>query len=167
MQRDEYGKFVTKSGEHRAVRSLRLSDTTWSAMGEMAESRSLTKADLLEQMFKSKLDVQPGNTREEIEVQPGNTREDLEILPSNTREEFEVQPGNTRANIKQREDVVAQLRAENARLLNLVQKLSEVKDLEMVRDSVLSSLKLGKQAPKYKMVKSALDQFIKLLRNSV
>lgn len=68
MQRDEYGKFVTKSGEHRAVRSLRLSDTTWSAMGEMAESRSLTKADLLEQMFKSKLDVQPGNTREEIEV---------------------------------------------------------------------------------------------------
>ncbi len=145
MQRDEYGKFVTKSGEHRAVRSLRLSDTTWSAMGEMAESRALTKADLLEQMFKSQLDCQPGNTREEIEFAPSNTR----------------------VNIKQREDVVAQLRAENARLLNLVQKLSEVKDLEMVRDSVLSSLKLGQQAPKYKMVKSALDQFIKLLRHSV
>ncbi len=145
MQRDEYGKFVTKSGEHRAVRSLRLSDTTWSAMGEIAESRSLTKADLLEQMFKSKLDSQPGNTRKEIESPPGNTR----------------------VNIKQREDVVAQLRAENARLLNLVQKLSEVKDLEMVRDSVLFSLKLGQQAPKYKMVKSVLDQFIKLLRHSV
>ncbi len=145
MQRDEYGKFVTKSGEHRAVRSLRLSDTTWSAMAEMAESRSLTKADLLEQMFKSKLDSQPGNTRKEIESPPGNTR----------------------VNIKQREDVVAQLRAENARLLNLVQKLSEVKDLEMVRDSVLSGLKLGQQAPKYKMVKSVLDQFIKLLRHSV
>lgn len=156
MQRDEYGKFVSKSGEHRAVRSLRLSHTTWSAMGKMAESRSLTKADLLEQMFKSKLDCQPGNTREEIESPPGNTRVELESLPSNTR-----------ANIKQREDVVAQLHAENARLLNLVQKLLEVKDLEMVRDSVLSSLKLGKQAPKYKMVKSALDQFIKLLRNSV
>lgn len=145
MQRDEYGKFVTKSGEHRAVRSLRLSDTTWSAMAEMAESRSLTKADLLEQMFESKLDSQPGNTREEIESPPSNTR----------------------VNIKQREDVVAQLRAENARLLNLVQKLSEVKDLEMVRDSVLSGLKLGQQAPKYKMVKSVLDQFIKLLRHSV
>ncbi len=145
MQRDEYGKFVTNSGEHRAVRSLRLSDTTWSAMAEMAESRSLTKADLLEQMFKSKLDSQPGNTRKEIESPPGNTR----------------------VNIKQREDVVAQLRAENARLLNLVQKLSEVKDLEMVRDSVLSGLKLGQQAPKYKMVKSVLDQFIKLLRHSV
>ncbi len=156
MQRDEYGKFVTKSGEHRAVRSLRLSDTTWSAMGEIAESRSLTKADLLEQMFKSKLDSQPGNTQEEIELSPGNTRIELEFLPSNTR-----------VNIKQREDVVAQLRAENARLLNLVQKLSEVKDLEMVRDSVLFSLKLGQQAPKYKMVKSVLDQFIKLLRHSV
>ena len=156
MQRDEYGKFVTKSGEHRAVRSLRLSDTTWSAMGEMAESRALTKADLLEQMFKSQLDCQPGNTREEIELSAGNTRVELEFLPSNTR-----------VNIKQREDVVAQLRAENARLLNLVQKLSEVKDLEKVRDSVLSSLKLGQQAPKYKMVKSALDQFIKLLRHSV
>lgn len=156
MQRDEYGKFVTKSSEHRAVRSLRLTDTTWSAMGEMAGERSLTRADLLEQMFTSKLDDPPGNTRMELESLPSNTRMELESLPSNTR-----------ANIKHLEDVVAQLRAENVRLLNLVQKLLEVKDLEMLRDSVLSSLKLGSQAPRYKMVKSTLDQFIKLLRNSV
>lgn len=156
MQRDEYGKFVTKSGEHRAVRSLRLSDTTWSAMGEMAEELSLTRADLLEQMFRSKLNSLPGNTRVEIKSVPSNTRIDSNSLPSNTRR-----------NIEQLEDVVAQLRGENARLLNLVQKLSEVKHLEVVRDSILSSLKLGKQAPRYKMVKSTLDQFIKLLRDSV
>lgn len=132
MQRDEYGKFVTKSNEHRAVRSLRLTDTTWSAMGEMAESRSLTRADLRSQMFRSKLNSLPSNTRVEIESNPSNTRIELETIPSNTR-----------ANIEQLEDVVAQQRAENAKLLNLVQKLSEVKDLEALRDSVLSCLKLG------------------------
>ena len=134
MQRDEYGKFVTKSGEHRAVRSLRLSDTTWSVMGEMAEELSLTRADLLEQMFSSKLNSLHGNTRE---------------------------------NIEQLEAVLLHLRAENTRLLKLVQKLSEVKHLEVVRDSILFSLKLAQQAPRYKVVKSTLDQFIQMLRNSV
>lgn len=160
MQRDEYGKFVTKSGEHRAVRSLRLSNTTWSAMGEMAESRSLTKADLLEQMFRSKLKLnqEPGNTRCEIEPYPSNIRKGAGGKPSNTR---------IAKDIEQLSAEVAQLRSENAKLLNLVQKLSEVKDLEALRDSVLSNLKLGKQAPRYKIVKSTLDQFIKLLRDSV
>ena len=156
MQRDEYGKFVTKSGEHRAVRSLRLSDTTWSVMGEMAEELSLTRADLLEQMFRSKLNSLPGNTRLEIESVPSNTRVSSNFLPSNTRE-----------NIEQLEAVLLHLRAENTRLLKLVQKLSEVKHLEVVRDSILFSLKLAQQAPRYKVVKSTLDQFIQMLRNSV
>ncbi|MGI2909724.1 hypothetical protein AABK37_41830, partial [Hassallia sp. VBCCA 56010] len=67
--------------------------------------------------------------------------------PSNTRKGVDGEPSNTRIakDIEQLSAEVAQLRSENARLLNLVQKLSEVKDLEALRDSILSSLKLGKQ----------------------
>lgn len=47
MPRDAQGKFVLKNGEHRSVRSLRLTDTTWTSLGEIAESLSLTRADKL------------------------------------------------------------------------------------------------------------------------
>ncbi len=90
--------------------------------------------------------------------------------PSNTRQGTGGELSNTRVakDIEQSMCAeVAQLRSENARLLNLVQKLSEVKDFEALRDSVLSCLKLGSQAPRYKMVKSTLDQFMKLRRDSV
>ena len=158
MQRNEYGKFVTKGEEPRAVRSLRLSDKTWLAIGEMAESLELTRADLLEQMFKSKPDSCPRITWVEQEFLPSNTPEKEKTLPRNTRQEEE------------RERLlaeVAQLREENTLLMSKIQKLYAVKELQAVRDHVLSSLRLGKQAPKYKMVKSLLNFFIELLCDPV
>jgi hypothetical protein len=60
---------------------------------------------------------------------------------------------------------VTHLREENAKLLEwLAVQLPQVKELEARRDRVLSSLKLGKQAPGYKTAKSVLNQFIELLR---
>ncbi len=41
MPRDAQGKFALKNGEHRSVRSVRLTDTTWSALGALAESKAL------------------------------------------------------------------------------------------------------------------------------
>ena len=51
MQRDVQGKFALKNDEHRSVRSLRLTDTTWSALGGIAESLGITRADYLEQII--------------------------------------------------------------------------------------------------------------------
>ena len=160
MQRDELGKFVLKNGEHRSVRSLRLTDTTWTALGEIAESLSLTRADLLEQMFRSNEHehLLPSNTRGKKEVQPSNTRMGEGAEPSNTRVEEEIERLLAE---------VAHLREENAKLLEQVREFSQGKDLEVIRERVLSSLKLGKQAPGYKTALSALKQFIKLLRDPV
>lgn len=156
MQRDAQGKFALKNDEYRSVRSLRLTDTTWSAMGETAKSNGITRADYLEQMF-----------RNNNHPCPSNTRRVLPVLPSNTRIKEVSQPSNTRLNqeIERLNAEIAQLREENTLLIERVEELTLVSDLLAVRERVLSSLKLGKQAPRYRVVKSALNQFIKLLQD--
>lgn len=42
------GRFAAKSDEHRQVRSIRLTDTTWEILGDLAGD--LTRADLLEEL---------------------------------------------------------------------------------------------------------------------
>lgn len=157
MQRDAQGKFALKNDEHRSVRSLRLTDTTWSALGEIAESLGITRADLLEQMFRSN-DHQPSNTRSAREIAPKIPRNGEDAPPSNTRSEEEIL-----RLIAQ----VAHLREENAKLQERGRNLPVVSDLEVLRERILSSLKLGKQAPGYKTAKSALNQFIQLLRAKI
>lgn len=49
--RNELGKFSPKSNENRQVRSIRLTDATWDALGKLATSRSITRADLIEEWF--------------------------------------------------------------------------------------------------------------------
>lgn len=51
--RGEAGKFTAKSAEHREVRSLRLTDTTWKKLGDAADLRCITRADLVEQLVES------------------------------------------------------------------------------------------------------------------
>lgn len=46
--RDDGGRFAAKSDEERRVRSVRATDETWDKFGEMAESKGMTRADLLE-----------------------------------------------------------------------------------------------------------------------
>lgn len=156
MQRDAQGKFTLKNDEHRSVRSLRLTDTTWSALGALAESRALTKADLLEQIFDNSDHSSPSNTRLVQGPPPSNTRLEDALLPSNTRQEEEI---------RQLIAEVADLRFENAKLIERVRKLPLASELEVFRERVLSSLKLGKQASGYRTAKLALNQFIELLRS--
>lgn len=158
MPRDAQGKFAPKDDEHRLVRSIRLTDTTWLVLGALADSLSLTKADLLEQMFRSSEHVHPSNTRLGEEIVPNNPPP-LEIIqPSNTRQEEEM---------RWLTQEVAHLRYENAKLVEGLMPPTQLSDLEATRDRVLSSLKLGKQAPGYKTAKSALNQFIQLLRSKI
>jgi predicted DNA-binding ribbon-helix-helix protein len=53
--RTEGGKFAPKSDEPRHVRSIRLTDATWEVLGAIATQRSITRADLLEQLVESGL----------------------------------------------------------------------------------------------------------------
>lgn len=48
--RNEEGKFTKKSNESREVRSLRLTDSTWEALGQVAQAKNFTRSDLLESM---------------------------------------------------------------------------------------------------------------------
>lgn len=52
MKRDIQGKFTLKNDDHRQVRTLRLTDATWMALGMAAECLGLTRADLLEQVVR-------------------------------------------------------------------------------------------------------------------
>lgn len=56
---------------------------------------------------------------------------------------------------------VERLRAENETFKQSTGQ--ELPDLEEIRDRVLKSLKLGTQAPGYKVARKALDQFIREL----
>jgi hypothetical protein len=48
VKRDIQGKFTLKNDDYREVRTLRLTDATWKALGIAAECLGITRADLLE-----------------------------------------------------------------------------------------------------------------------
>ncbi|HCF27601.1 MAG TPA: hypothetical protein DEV81_10480 [Cyanobacteria bacterium UBA11049] len=153
MPRDIQGKFALKNDEHRFVRSLRLTDTTWRALGEEAESLSLTRADYLEQIFRNKPHSLPSNTRIKKEDLLSNTHGGADSQPSNTWQKEQI------------EQQLTQQHEENAFLLAQIQKFTQANALEQMRDQILTRLKLGKQAPGYKKAVLALNQFIQLLRD--
>ena len=63
QERGERGKFAPKSNEPREVRSLRLTDTTWQKLGTTADSRCITRSDLIEELVESGvLDQQPATS---------------------------------------------------------------------------------------------------------
>ena len=57
--RDQKGKFRLKNSDYRQVRSLRLTDSTWKALGDTAESNSLSRSDLLENLVKQNNGIFP------------------------------------------------------------------------------------------------------------
>lgn len=101
----------------------------------------------------------PSNTRLICESEPSNTPKNEATEPSNTRQEEEIERLIAE---------VAHLREENAFLVERARvQLPQPNNLEVVRERVLKSLKLGKQAPGYKTAKLALNQFIELLRDKI
>lgn len=51
--RIEGGKFAPKSDEPRQVRSIRVTDKAWERLGQVAELRRITRADLIEELVES------------------------------------------------------------------------------------------------------------------
>lgn len=57
--RSQHGRFAPKSDENREVRSLRLTNATWQRLGEIAVSRGITRADLIEEWIQTSALEQP------------------------------------------------------------------------------------------------------------
>ena len=53
--RNDKGQFQSKSDGFRRVRSIRVTDEVWDKLGEMADQRGITRADLLEQLVEVNL----------------------------------------------------------------------------------------------------------------
>ena len=53
QDKDWRGRFVSKSDDYRKVRSMRATDEIWEKFGDMAARRSITRADLLEEIVKN------------------------------------------------------------------------------------------------------------------
>ena len=49
--RNEVGQFSAKGEERREVRSIRLTDSAWEKLGNIADKRGITRADLIEGMM--------------------------------------------------------------------------------------------------------------------
>ena len=91
LKRDIQGKFALKNDDYRQVRSLRLTDETWKALGIAAECLGITRADYLEEIEKS--NNLPRNTWEESDTFPCITRENQDQQPDK-EEEYRPTPPN-------------------------------------------------------------------------
>lgn len=89
MKRNVQGKFALKNDDYRCVRSLRLTGSTWEALGTAAQGLGITRTDYLEQMVRS--NELPSITRKEKENYPPITPQGTEDLPSITRQEEEIE----------------------------------------------------------------------------
>lgn len=151
-KRDVQGKFALKNDGYRSVRSLRLTDSTWSVLGATAESLGITKADLIEQIVRSNDSCSPGITRLGEAFFASNTRDNVNHLPSNTWQEKEIERLDAE---------VQHLHQEKA---SLVERLAfgfpQRPELKALRDHILKQLRLGRQAPGYKAAQKSLEHFI-------
>jgi hypothetical protein len=145
MKRDIQGKFALKNDDYRLVRSLRLTDETWIALGIAAECLGITRADYLEQIVRD--NTPPGITRKEEATVSTNTGQKAELSPCITWKE--EHPSQENPPVRQQ----------------AVTALPQIADLEALRDRILLDLKLGKQAPGYKAAQKALNRFIAELTN--
>jgi hypothetical protein len=70
-KRDIQGKFTLKNQDYRRVRSLRLTDSTWKALGIAAECLDITRADWLENLVRQNrgnLNILPKNQQLSPEI---------------------------------------------------------------------------------------------------
>ncbi len=71
LKRDIQGKFALKDDDYRQVRSLRLTDETWKALGIAAECLGMTRADYVEQVIRR--NANPSITREKEPIHQAKT----------------------------------------------------------------------------------------------
>jgi hypothetical protein len=161
MKRDIQGKFALKNDDYRQVRSLRLTDETWKALGVASECLGLSRADYLESIVKN--NFPPRNTPREVSDLPSITSGFSSESPSITRYEEELQSLKAQ---------VHNLQIDNLKLLDssAFNFIHDIAGLESICNRILFELKLGRQASGYKTAQKALARMIvelKLLASSL
>jgi hypothetical protein len=141
LKRDIQGKFALKNDDYRQVRSLRLTDETWKALGIAAECLGMSRADYLEQVIRD--NASPSITRESSGLSPDHISRVDNAHPLTTLEL----------------DLMHQAKT----TVELITKPPTMVALETLRNQVLLELKLGKQSPGYKAAFKALNHFIAAL----
>jgi len=71
LKRDIQGKFALKNDDYRQVRSVRLTDETWKALGIAAECLSMSRSDYLEQVIRG--NASPSITRKKEPIAQAKT----------------------------------------------------------------------------------------------
>ena len=155
MKRDIQGKFATKNLGYREVRSLRLTDDTWKALGIASECLGLTRADYLEQIVTSNL--LPCITRNSLDILPCNTPLGSDPILGIARYEQEIE--KLKAQVQNLQSYNLELKERSA-----IAKVHDVVDFEAIRDRILFELKLGRQASGYKAALKALNRFIQEIK---
>lgn len=97
----------------------------------------LSRADYLEEIVRRKLF--PCNRWESVAPQPCNIWKSSELLPSITRYEQEIE--TLKAQVQNLTSRNSEIKERSA-----ITKVHDVVDYEVVRDRILSELKLGRQA---------------------
>lgn len=158
FKRDIQGKFAIKSDDYREVRSLRLTNNTWKALGIASECLGLTRADYLEEIARN--NFIPCHTWEENNNTTCNTRNESQFKPSITRYEEEIE------NLKIQ---VLNLQKQNLELSerSAITFVHDVVNFESMTKRILSELKMGRQASSYKVAKKVLNRFIQEIKHRV
>ncbi|MCC5632785.1 hypothetical protein LC613_35500 [Nostoc sphaeroides CHAB 2801] len=79
LKRDIQGKFALKDDDYRQVRSLRVTDETWKALGIAAECFGMTRADYLEQVIRDNASPSITWTRDTIDVKQARLQPALKL----------------------------------------------------------------------------------------
>ena len=82
------GRFTLKSHQKRKMRSLRLTDQTWEKIGEIAQSRGITRADLIEDLIET--DMISQNSYPKISLTRSQLLAEIEQVMNNLLEDPNV-----------------------------------------------------------------------------
>lgn len=126
------GTFAPKSSQIREVRSLRLTGKTWKILGDVAESKGITRADLIEELA-------TGGAIEQWTS--GSDYDEIEELRKRVSDL-----------VAEKEELVERLSGSRDSL--------DFDDIHSLRDKVLDSLGMGQQSKPYKNASKVFNRFI-------
>jgi len=65
QEKDDRGRFTSKSSSERKIRSIRATDETWNLLGDKAEENDMTRADFLEALVTGQVEWEKPEIGEE------------------------------------------------------------------------------------------------------
>lgn len=78
QDRGDRGRFAAKGDVSRAVRSIRLTDTTWEALGEKADDHDMSRADYLEALAAGEVEWDSEGSESNHDFDPDEVAEILQ-----------------------------------------------------------------------------------------